>query len=173
MPLPARDPVIADSAPVYRLTVASPVGALTLFEQSGAITALLWAASERLRNARPTPLLAAARRELESYFAGTLDRFHIPLAPRGSDFQRRVWDALSAIPRGQTVTYGDLARRLGSAPRAIGGACGANPIPILIPCHRVLAAGGRLNGYSGRGGLATKKRLLHLEGALDGTALSG
>ena len=84
-----------------------------------------------------------------------------------------MWDALSAIPRGQTVTYGDLARRLGSAPRAIGGACGANPIPILIPCHRVLAAGGRLNGYSGRGGLATKKRLLDLEGALDGTALSG
>jgi methylated-DNA-[protein]-cysteine S-methyltransferase len=173
MPLPAREPGFTGADPVYRLTVASPVGALTLFEQSGAITHLLWAASNRLRNARPTPLLAAARVQLDDYFAGKLDRFHLPLAPAGTGFQRRVWDALRKIPAGRTLTYGELARRLGSGPRAVGAACGANPIPILIPCHRVLAAGGRLNGYSGQGGIVTKKRLLDLEGALEGHRASG
>jgi methylated-DNA-[protein]-cysteine S-methyltransferase len=141
------------------------VGALTLFEQAGTITLLVWAAGARIRNARPTPLLAAAQTQLEAFFDGRLNRFHLPLAPDGSPFQQRVWQAISDIPAGETETYGALAKRLGSAPRAVGGACGANPIPIIIPCHRVVGAGGRLSGYSGRGGLATKKRLLDLERA--------
>ncbi len=173
MPLPARESGFTGADPVYRLTVASPVGALTLFEQSGAITHLLWAASNRLRNGRPTPLLAAARIQLEDYFASRLKRFHLPLAPAGTEFQCRVWAALREIPAGKTLTYGELARRLDSGPRAVGTACGANPIPIIIPCHRVLAAGGRLNGYSGQGGIVTKKRLLELEGALEGRRSSG
>ena len=89
----------------------------------------------------------------------------MPLAPAGSGFRQRVWQAMQAIPVGETRSYGALARALGSAPRAVGGACGANPIPILIPCHRVVAGGG-LGGYSGGAGLATKIALLKLEGAL-------
>jgi methylated-DNA-[protein]-cysteine S-methyltransferase len=168
MPLPGRNAVRAGSAPVYRLTVPSPVGALTLFEQAGAITLLTWAAGDRIRNARPTPLLAAAQTQLKAFFDGRLDRFHLPLAPEGSPFQQRVWQAISEIAAGQTETYGALARRIDSSPRAVGGACGANPIPIIVPCHRVLGAGGRLGGYSGRGGLATKKRLLDLERTYQG-----
>ncbi len=171
MPLPERDAVASQTtahAPpqaVSRLSVASPVGTLTLFERAGAITDLLWASRDRLRGRHPTPVLAAARDQLGAYFAGRLRAFDLPLAPEGSAFRRRVWDALRGIPFGHTVTYGALAERLGSSPRAVGGACGANPIPILIPCHRVLGAGGALHGYSGRGGLAAKARLLALEGA--------
>lgn len=168
MPLPGRDRARAEPAPVYRLTVPSPVGALTLFEQAGAITTLVWAAGDRIRNARPTPLLAAAQTQLEAFFDGRLERFHLPLAPEGSPFQQRVWQAISEIAAGQTETYGALARRIDSSPRAVGGACGANPIPIIVPCHRVLGTGGRLGGYSGRGGLGTKKRLLDLERAYQG-----
>lgn len=163
MPLAAHsDAAAADT--VSRLTVPSPVGALTLFEHAGAITDVLWAASTRLRNGRATPLLAEARDQLAAYFAGRLTRFDLPLAPAGTVFLRKAWAALQDIPYGTTESYGALARRVGSAPRAVGGACGANPIPIIIPCHRVLAADGTLGGYSGTGGLATKTRLLALEG---------
>jgi methylated-DNA-[protein]-cysteine S-methyltransferase len=89
--------------------------------------------------------------------------FDLPVAPHGSAFQCRVWDALRAIPPGETRTYGDLAQLLGSSARAIGQANGANPIPIVIPCHRVVAAAGRLGGYSGGEGAATKRVLLDLE----------
>ena len=102
--------------------------------------------------------------ELARYFAGDLIGFSTPLAPRGSDFQLRFYDALCAIPYGETRTYGDLAKALGVTAQAIGQAWGANPIPILIPCHRVLAADG-LGGYSGRGGIEAKVALLRLEGA--------
>ncbi len=160
----APDIAVDPPTPVYRLTVASPVGPLTLFEQDGAITNLLWAASDRLRNGRPTPLLAAARGQLADYFAGRRKDFDLPLAPQGTDFQRRVWQAIGEIPHGATASYGDIARKIGSAPRAVGTACGANPIPIISPCHRVMGANGGLNGYSGKGGLATKRHLLGLEG---------
>lgn len=168
MSVPQPDPDHASPNAVHRLTVPSPVGALTLFESTGAITALVWAARGRLRNAAPTPLLAAARDQLCAYFDRRLRRFDLPLAPEGTAFRRRVWAALEEIPFGATESYGSLAARIGSAPRAVGGACGANPIPILIPCHRVLGkgggGGGRLHGYSGMGGLATKAQLLALEG---------
>ena len=89
----------------------------------------------------------------------------LPLAPAGSPFEKRVWSAMQKIPYGETRCYGDLASDIRSAPRAVGGACGKNPIPIVIPCHRVLAKAG-LGGYSGAGGLDTKQALLRLEGAL-------
>src|SRR5690606_13127856 len=84
----------------------------------------------------------------------------------GTDFERRVWRAMIAIPQGRTQTYGEVARMLGSTPRAVGGACGANPIPLVIPCHRIVGAGGALGGYSGGRGAETKRFLLELEGAL-------
>ncbi len=111
-------------------------------------------------------LLAEAAGQLAEYFAGRRRDFDLPLAPAGSPFQRRAWAELGRIPYGATVSYGTLARRLGSAAQAVGQACGANPLPIVIPCHRVLAAGGALGGYSGDGGLETKCALLRLEGAL-------
>lgn len=164
MPLPAREPGTIGPEPVHRLTVASPVGNLTVFEQSGAITLLAWSVGTRLRSQRPTPLLAEARDQLAAYFAGHLTRFDLPLAPDGTPFQQKVWRGLCDIPCGATESYGALARRLDSGARAVGTACGANPIPILMPCHRVLGGDGKLHGYSGRGGLATKARLLALEG---------
>lgn len=141
--------------------VDSPVGRLTLTERDGAITALEW----RDEDAPPeTELMRQAAGQLAAYFAGDLTEFTLPLAPRGSPFQQQFYRALCAIPHGQTRTYGDLASVLGVSAQAIGQACGANPIPILIPCHRVLSSTG-LGGFSGAGGVDTKVALLKLEGA--------
>ena len=114
-------------------------------------------------------MLAEAARQLTEYFAGERREFALPLAPSGTPFRRRVWQAMQAIPYGQTRSYGDLARALDSAPRAVGGACGANPIPLVIPCHRVVGAGGALGGFSGGAGCDTKRQLLALERALPPT----
>jgi methylated-DNA-[protein]-cysteine S-methyltransferase len=142
------------------ISVESPLGTLTVVEENGAIVSLDWGHSKRQEE---TPLLARARGQLGDYFAGRRHDFDLPLSPLGTDFQRKVWRALERIRYGETLTYGALAQRLGSAPRAIGGACGAHPIPIIIPCHHVIAATGALTGYSGMGGTATKRRLLDLE----------
>jgi methylated-DNA-[protein]-cysteine S-methyltransferase len=104
------------------------------------------------------------RDEMTAYFDGSLQAFQTPVAPRGSTFQQKFYTALCAIPYGETRTYGDLAKSLGVSAQAIGQACGANPIAIMIPCHRVLAANG-LGGYSGAGGIEAKVALLKLEGA--------
>ncbi len=147
-----------------QLTLHSPVGELTISEEAGAIVALDWGRGPPDYQ-RATPLLVRAKALLELYFDGVFEPVDLPLAPAGSTFRQRVWRAMRAIPAGETRSYGALAGALGSAPRAVGGACGANPIPILIPCHRVVASGG-LGGYSGGAGLATKVALLKLEGAL-------
>lgn len=111
-------------------------------------------------------VLARARQQLTEYFAGTRTTFDLPLDAAGSAFERRVWDALRTIPYGTTVSYGELARRLGDprATRAVGAANGKNPIPIIVPCHRVVGAGGELTGFGG--GLERKRWLLEHEGAL-------
>jgi methylated-DNA-[protein]-cysteine S-methyltransferase len=145
------------------LSIPSPVGQLTIEEEDGAIGAIRWA---DMPAGNSSPLLTEAARQLDAYFASKLTHFDLPLAPAGSPFESRVWSAMRLIPFGETRSYGDLARTFGSAPRPVGRACGRNPIPIVIPCHRVLARGG-LGGYSGAGGLATKQRLLALEGARD------
>lgn len=143
-----------------QLSLLTNLGDLTISEDDGAIVALDWG---RGRDQEETPLLRRARDQLQAYFDGKRLSFDLPLAPRGSDFQKRVWAALCAIPPGETRSYADIARAIGSAPRAVGGANGANPIPIIIPCHRVVAADGSLGGYSGGDGPATKRFLLDLE----------
>jgi methylated-DNA-[protein]-cysteine S-methyltransferase len=140
---------------------SSPVGPVGANANENAITELLWARSGNLTSG---PLHQQATDELAAYFAGALKVFETPVAPRGSAFQQKFYAALCAIPYGETRTYGDLAKELGVSAQAIGQACGANPIAIIIPCHRVLAAEG-LGGYSGVGGIEAKITLLKLEGA--------
>jgi methylated-DNA-[protein]-cysteine S-methyltransferase len=148
---------------IARMIINSPLGSLTVSEQDGAIVALDW------RTERPTaatPLLRRAAVQLAEYFAGQRRAFDLPLAPAGTAFQQAVWRRMAKIPYGRVMTYGDLAHAVGSAPRAVGGACGRNPIAIVIPCHRVVGGSGALTGYSGAGGVNTKQFLLELEGAL-------
>ncbi|MCA3311626.1 MAG: methylated-DNA--[protein]-cysteine S-methyltransferase [Roseomonas sp.] len=143
-----------------QLSLHTPLGEVTISEDGGAIVALDWG---RGRDQDATPLLREACDQLQDYFDGKRMNFDLPLAPEGSDFQKRVWAALCAIPPGETRSYADIARTIGSAPRAVGGANGANPIPLFIPCHRVIAADGSLGGYSGGDGQATKRYLLDHE----------
>ena len=146
---------------IARIALDTPVGRIVVTEEDGAITGLGWGGTPA---GAQTPLLAEARRQLAAYFAGTRHAFDLPLAPPGSAFQRAVCTAMCAIPYGETRTYGEIAAALGASAQAVGTACGANPIPVLIPCHRVLGATS-LGGYSGAGGIETKVALLRLEGA--------
>ena len=142
------------------LTTLTQFGPLTLWEEDGAIVRLDWEGEGR----DDTALLIEAAAQLRAYDAGELDAFDLPLRVAGSDFQRAVCAQMSAIPFGETVTYGDIARRLGAPAQAVGSACGGNPIPVIIPCHRVMGAKG-LTGFSGKGGVETKVALLRHEGA--------
>jgi methylated-DNA-[protein]-cysteine S-methyltransferase len=145
----------------------SPVGPLRLQSRDGALVALHL-------NARPgpedlgDPVLAEATTQLREYFAGTRTGFDLPLAMHGNEFEQRVWAALREIPYGETASYGEIAERIGApgAARAVGVANARNPIAIIVPCHRVIGAGGSLTGYGG--GLPRKQRLLDFE---RGTAL--
>lgn len=115
---------------------------------------------------QPLPVFRELERQLGEYLAGERRRFDVPISPSGTQFQLAVWRELLRVPYGQVITYGELARRIGRprAARAVGGAVGANPLPILIPCHRVVGAGGTLGGFGP--GLPWKRRLLELEGVL-------
>jgi methylated-DNA-[protein]-cysteine S-methyltransferase len=144
------------------LCIDSPVGQLTIDEENDVIVAIRWADDPA---GNGSPVLGEAARQLAAYFDGRLRQFDLPLAASGTEFERRVWAAMQAIPYGETRTYGYLAHATDSGPRAIGRACGRNPIPIIVPCHRVLARGG-LGGYSGGAGLPTKQWLLGLEAEL-------
>jgi methylated-DNA-[protein]-cysteine S-methyltransferase len=147
-----------------QLSLHSPIGDLAISEEDGYIVAVDWGWG---CDQDETPVLLRARDQLNAYFDGDLTAFDLPLAPAGTAFQLKVWQAMQRIPFGEVKTYGAIAREIKSASngstRAVGMACGANPIPILIPCHRVVAANG-LGGYSGDGGLGTKQHLLDLEG---------
>jgi methylated-DNA-[protein]-cysteine S-methyltransferase len=146
----------------FSLAFDSPVGRLVVAETGGVIAAIGWGESPE---GEATPLLIETRRQIEAYFARRLDRFDLPLKPQGSPHEQHVWAAMRQIPYGETRSYSELAFAVGSGPRAVGRACGRNPIPIVIPCHRVLAKSG-LGGYSGGQGLPTKRLLLALEGAM-------
>ena len=156
---------------MYFCTHATPVGPIILvMREDGVLTHLQFAHrfSPRHDWRESAAPFAQVRRQLDEYFAGVRRSFDVALAPRGTPFQRRVWRALLSIPYGETITYGELARRVGKprAARAVGAANGANPIAIIIPCHRVVAAGG-IGGYGG--GPEIKRELLALEGAAAGT----
>lgn len=153
-------------ADARRDCIALPWGVLEVVAAAAAIVATAWVDSAADRSdPAPSrdPLLREARRQLEAFAAGAVREFDLPLAPQGSAFQQRVWQAISAIPAGETRSYGDLASALGTAPRAVGGACGRNPIPLIVPCHRVLGRGWS-GGYTGGAGLDTKRALLAFEG---------
>lgn len=137
----------------------SPVGDLTVFEDEATIVALEWGwVAEQTR----TTLLDRAVGQLDAYMNSELQHFDLPLAPRGTEYQRAVWQALIEIPFGEICSYRAIAARIGGSPRSVGQANGRNPIPIIIPCHRVVAES-HIGGYSGGGGLSTKHWLLALE----------
>ncbi|MGH3411559.1 MAG: methylated-DNA--[protein]-cysteine S-methyltransferase [Marmoricola sp.] len=151
--------------------VDSPVGELRVIASGGAIMAIEFSPFRGLADGRPIgeradddPLLRSAAGQLTAYFAGELTEFDLPLSPMGTAFQQRVWEQLRGIGYGATASYGEIARRLGmtnAASRAVGLANGRNPIPIVVPCHRVVGADGSLTGYAG--GLDRKRTLLELE----------
>ncbi|WP_299963305.1 methylated-DNA--[protein]-cysteine S-methyltransferase [uncultured Roseobacter sp.] len=146
---------------MHRLGVDTQFGRLTLTQEEEAITALTWSGRD---TGTATDLLREAARQLIEYDTGTRQAFDLPLRVRGSQFQQDVCAAMQRIPFGDTVTYGDIAKALGAMPQAVGQACGGNPIPVIIPCHRVMGAKG-LTGFSGAGGVETKVALLRHEGA--------
>ena len=157
----------------------SPVGELLLTASETGVTGIYFPSRDRMPKHQPawaedagqggaSAILAQARHQLIDYFAGTRTTFDVPLEPSGTEFEQRVWTALRAIPYGTTTSYGAIARRLGNlrAPRAVGAANGKNPIPIIVPCHRVVGAKGELTGFGG--GIDRKRWLLEHEGALIG-----
>ena len=148
-----------------RLTFDTPTGPFTVTEDGGAIIRAEWTAEGDPPGRDETPLLIEARRQIADYYAGTRAAFDLPLDVQASAFQRAVCDAMLAIPLGETRTYGEIAKELNHPAQAIGQACGGNPIPLIIPCHRVMGAGGKLTGFSGRGGVETKVWLLRHEKA--------
>lgn len=155
-----------------RLVVESPIGPLVLAGDHDALIHV-WLPGSAVPigtdGPLPAPLVAAAH-QLDAYFSGSRRSFSLPLAPRGTDFQLSVWRALGEIGYAETISYAALARRVGrpAASRAVGQACGANPLPIVYPCHRVVASDGTLGGYGG--GSDMKRRLLALEGSRGATA---
>ena len=142
-----------------QLSLHSPIGDITVSEEDGAIVAVDWGWG---RDQAQTPLLVEARKQLHAYFDGELTRFDLLVRPAGTPYRQRVWQALSDIPYGATRSYAEIATVAGGSARSVGQANGCNPIPIVIPCHRVVASS-NLGGYSGGDGLATKQYLLALE----------
>jgi methylated-DNA-[protein]-cysteine S-methyltransferase len=155
---------------LYWHEIDSPIGRLLLAGDGASLIQVCFQSGPRPQQpandwiADGAPFRAAIA-QLGEYFAGERYRFELQLAPRGTEFQRQVWRALTEIPYGKTVSYGELARQIGkpSAPRAVGLANGANPLPIIVPCHRVIGADGSLTGFGG--GLPIKRKLLALESA--------
>jgi methylated-DNA-[protein]-cysteine S-methyltransferase len=145
--------------------IETPIGMLGLVGSDAGLSGVLWSATGL--PAASCAVLDDAAHQLEAYFAGELIEFDLPLDLDGTDFQRQCWLALATIPYGQTVSYGEQARRLGLGPdaaRAVGAANGQNPLPLVLPCHRVIGADGSLTGFGG--GLHIKRFLLEHEGAL-------
>lgn len=143
------------------ITANTRLGVFSIEETGGAITALHWRAA---KVGEEMPLLVEARRQLIAYAEGDLTEFDLPLAPEGGPLQQAVLAEMRAIPFGETKTYGEIAKAVGAPAQAVGQACGANTIPVIIPCHRVTGTGG-LGGFSGMGGVETKVELLRHEGA--------
>ncbi len=144
------------------LSFESPIGWITVTEEGGDITRLDW--GDRAAAGSATPLLSEARDQIAAYFDHRLTMFDLPMSCPSTPFQHGVYESMLSIPFGHTKTYGDIADYVEGSAQAVGRACGSNPIPILIPCHRVVGKSG-LGGFSGRGGVETKVWLLRHEGA--------
>ncbi|MFK7876633.1 MAG: methylated-DNA--[protein]-cysteine S-methyltransferase [Paracoccaceae bacterium] len=144
------------------LSMLTPFGSLCATQTGDALSKLDWCVAQ---DAEPTDLLVETMTQLQAYCDGTLTKFDLPLVVAGGALQRAVCDAMRAIPLGETLTYGEIAREVGASAQAVGQACGKNPIPVIIPCHRVMGAGGKLTGFSGLGGVETKVALLRHERA--------
>ena len=159
-------PIRGGKAMTSQCTIDSPIGKLIIQTDGEAVTGLLFASRVMPENERTddTPILRAAAQQLSEYFSGVRQEFDLPLNPKGTNFQKKVWEALRTIPYGETRSYGQIAAQAGNAKaaRAVGMANNRNPISVIIPCHRVIGANGALVGYGG--GLDQKKRLLELEG---------
>jgi len=156
------------AAPAYAAKVAMPFAVLGLRTNANALTALHYLPRTEHAAAPADTIAELAARELERWLDDPGFRFTVALSPAGTPFRQRVWAALTAIPRGESRTYGEIARAVNSAPRAVGQACGDNPIPLIIPCHRVVAADGSLGGFmhsTGGDPIAIKRWLLAHEGA--------
>ena len=151
---------IADHERITSLSFSTSVGWITLFEKSNKIISLEWG---RVKLQAESYLLKAAKTEIIEYINKERKKFSIPLSPTGTNFQKSVWAIIENIPYGETRTYGDIANQINSAPRPIGGACSKNPIPIIIPCHRVIGTKNKLTGFSGGFGVQTKQSLIKLE----------
>ena len=141
----------------------TPVGRICIGEENGCITHVTWSKIPQEYVLAETELVLNCKKQLDEYFAGKRETFDLPLAPKGTEFQQKVWNALKEIPYGETRTYGEIAAAIGNpkAARAVGMANNKNPIGILIPCHRVVGANGKLVGYAG--GMEKKEFLLELE----------
>lgn len=139
----------------------TPTGPMRITQTGDAISRASWG---EVDHSDPTELLRRGQEQIAAYFAHELQEFDLPLKVNGSQFQKRVCDAMLAIPYGETRQYGEIAADLGASAQAVGGGCGGNPIPLIIPCHRVLAANG-LGGFSGGDSVETKVALLKHEGA--------
>ena len=156
--------------PQYLRRMDSPIGQLELTSDGKAVTSLTIEKKGHLPHEelpeKTTAVLERAVKQLTQYFTGKRRAFTVPIASGGTEFQRQIWAGLSEIPWGEASTYGDLGASTGraTAGRAVGGAVGANPLPILVPCHRVLASNGKITGYSGGNGVPTKVWLLDHEG---------
>jgi len=151
--------------PDQTLTIDSPIGPIVVDVADNAVVAIHLLGNRKAPVSRSSdhPLLRVAASQIEDYFLARRQAFDLPIMLHGTPFRRRTWQALARIPFGQTRSYGDIASEIGSAARAVGGACGANPITLVIPCHRVVAAGGGLGGFSGGTGCDTKQWLLQHE----------
>ena len=161
-----------DSPPppsIHIARVDSPIGRIELTSDGTSITSLAIERDGHLpHDGQPeasTAVIDTAIAQLSEYFAGSRREFDVPVTLGGTDFQRSVWRELTDIPFGEVASYGEIGMATGrpTAGRAVGGAVGANPVPIIIPCHRVLAAGGKVGGFSGSGGIGTKRRILAIE----------
>ncbi|MEL7258019.1 MAG: methylated-DNA--[protein]-cysteine S-methyltransferase [Pseudomonadota bacterium] len=145
--------------------VTTSLGHVRVTCEDGAVTRVRWGQiPPKIEDQEPDPVLADALSQIEAYFAGELTKFTVPVEVAGSAFQKQVCAAMQDVPFGETCTYGDLAKICEAPAQAIGAACGGNPIPIIIPCHRVLGAN-NLGGFSGSGGIEDKVWLLRHEGA--------
>ncbi|MDM4763462.1 methylated-DNA--[protein]-cysteine S-methyltransferase [Galbitalea sp. SE-J8] len=163
-------PIASPAAPAHLIRIDSPIGRIEITADDDAVTSLTIEKDGRLpletEPERPTPVLERAAAQLAEYFAGHRHDFDVPVRLEGTAFQKSIWAQLAAIPYGEVASYGALGIVATGRPagRAVGGAVGANPVPLLVPCHRVLATSGRITGYSAGAGIPTKAWLLDLEG---------